>query len=308
MPAILDRHLDFAALHPEKRICAEAMFWLTTRYRVRRKGAEATDGAHGSSASRTIDCSGFVVKVFDKVFPGSGLNPHTVDSAALRTSSCSETSVSPQEGDLICRVVMSESCWMQSARNSSVRKHQLALPSPATGRDTGRPSLSEIQAVGDTTLMCDRARRLPASQLRKRLPPSKRSTACAAALLEGVAFRLWHLALGQRSTARSERISRTALQSELRSSSIVARLAERKARRVSRVGSDFLRPVRSVGSHKHVSEWPRSRQPVVGCALTVPSPTRTVEKSPRAFPVGRERSSDPALHHRYIAGPTWLAP
>jgi cell wall-associated NlpC family hydrolase len=68
MPSILDRHLNLR-LTPQEKICAEAMFWLTTRYQLGSKNAEANDGAHGNRLSRTIDCSGFVVKVFATVFP-----------------------------------------------------------------------------------------------------------------------------------------------------------------------------------------------------------------------------------------------
>jgi cell wall-associated NlpC family hydrolase len=102
MPAILDRDLSYAHLPANERICQEAMFWLKTRYKYGDKRAEAADGAHGtSSPPRGIDCSGFVVKVFQRIFPASGLNPSSLGAATLRSSPLFQDITQPRRGDLI---------------------------------------------------------------------------------------------------------------------------------------------------------------------------------------------------------------
>ena len=102
MPAILDRDIAYAHLPANERICTEAMFWVKTSYKYGDKRAEAIDGAHGTSVpARGIDCSGFVVKVYKRIFPESPLNPLSFNVAALRMTPLFKDVDLPQRGDLI---------------------------------------------------------------------------------------------------------------------------------------------------------------------------------------------------------------
>lgn len=105
MPAMLD-HDPHLATALRRRICAEALLWLKTKYGYGDKTAAASDGADGirrpPGANGRIDCSGFVVRVYAHIFPHAGLNPYVLDSAALRVSSFFRDVTAPEAGDLIC--------------------------------------------------------------------------------------------------------------------------------------------------------------------------------------------------------------
>jgi len=102
MPSILDRDLNRRPMSQREAICAEALSWLKVPYRYGDKSGQPTDGAHGTtSPDRGIDCSGFVVSVYSKVFPGQGLDPDLHNTSGLSRSGLFAGTASPLPGDLV---------------------------------------------------------------------------------------------------------------------------------------------------------------------------------------------------------------
>jgi cell wall-associated NlpC family hydrolase len=102
MPAIIDRDLYLASDGPQRHIVAEAFFWQKTPYGYGHKDAEAADGAHGTAPTgRSIDCSGFVVAVHQRVFPGADLKRERDNVAAIAISPLWRDVTTPQAGDIV---------------------------------------------------------------------------------------------------------------------------------------------------------------------------------------------------------------
>jgi cell wall-associated NlpC family hydrolase len=101
MLSMRDRAEMLRSATAQERIVLEASFWLGTPYQLGAKLGQSWGGMYGVPR-RPTDCSGFVIGVFESLYPEAGLNRLTQNVAAIRTSSLWNTVGMPETGDLVC--------------------------------------------------------------------------------------------------------------------------------------------------------------------------------------------------------------